>query len=181
MREVHFRHRLAFFRHMVISGALAPILLPVEGPSRRALELVNQGVGIGVEFGPSALERLVSVAELSEQSVYERKSLRRTAEGIEFVLLNPPLRMGAYYSIRLSWDGAEVDPGRWTVSVGNEPPRLGSSIDRANPITLPVGIRSRVRAELGKKPAGTHTVGLEFLNVAIPPRVWMSFRERVAQ
>jgi hypothetical protein len=179
MPDAHFRRRLAFVRHVVVTSGFAPTLIPLEGPLNRVFGLVKEGMGITFEFGPSSLERLVSVAEFSEQSVYEKESLRRTATGVEFVLLNPPLRMGAYYAVRVHWDGSLVDPSHWSIAIGDEPARPGREIDRAHPITFPVGVRSRVRLDMPDVPGGSHRVGLEFQNVAIPPRVWMEFHDRV--
>ena len=179
MPDSHLRRNLGYMRHLVRTGGFAPSLLPFEGPINRAVGLIKDGIGIGFEFGPTSLERLVSVAELSEESVYERDSLHRTPSGVEFVLLNPPLRMGAYYAIDVQWDDSPVQRDHWSVAIEEDPPRLGSSIDRAHPFTFPVGVRSHVRLDLAQVDSGSHRVRMDFRNIAVPPRVWMDFHERV--
>src|SRR5271170_2033022 len=90
------------------------------------LRLAGEAVGLGWDFGLDALEALTWVARTVEGSVYVPGSLTRTATGVRFALANPPLRIGAFSSVRVLVDGTPVPPdrvrvrhvpvGSWTVT-----------------------------------------------------------------
>ena len=147
---------------------------------RGDLSLLRQGVGVAVAFGFRSLEGLVSVAELLEKAVYEPRSLRRTSTGIAFTILNPPLRMGAFRSARLLWDGADLPPRTALLRTGASPdPVFFDSIDTAHPIEIPVGARTVVELRVPSVAAGRHRVRLELRSVAIPPLVWFEFSDEL--
>ena len=151
------------------------------GHFRMDLKVVRQGLRIFWEYGFQPLEEMVRVAELLEHSVYEKGSLTLLDGHVEFVLLNPPLRMGAFSSIRASMDGTPVPTDRAGVMI--EPartPRKLSTLSRQDPLTLPVGARSRFWLEAAGVGPGDHTIRLELQSVAIPPRVWLEFSDHLA-
>lgn len=128
------------------------------------------------EFGARSLEGLTRIAELIEHSVYEAGSLTRTAEGISFTLLNPPLRMGAFSEIRVLWDGSRLPPDDVSiVLVGGAAPIPSGAISPVRPLTVPVGQRTTVRMAMAPPAPGPHRVRLELRSVAIPPLVWFEF------
>lgn len=145
---------------------------------RGDLSLLRQGVDVAIGFGVRSLGGLVSVAELLESSVYERGSLTATPSGFSFTFLNPPLRMGAFSALRLSWNGARVPPEDAQVrTTGSAQPRSFASVDRAHPFVLPVGARTHFEVHLPRAEPGTQRVRLELESVAIPPLVWFEFAE----
>ena len=145
---------------------------------RLDLSLVRQGVTIGYQFGVRSIEELGRIAELVERSVYERHSLTRTPEGLRFTLLNPPLRMGAFSSLGLLLDGVPLPPERSWVRTGREDRRSFSSVDRDHPVTLPIGSRTTIEAEVSPSAnKGAIRVRLDLRSVAIPPRVWFEFTD----
>ncbi len=144
------------------------------------LDVVRQGLHLLVSFGLRPLEEMTRVAELLEHSVYQRGSLSVEAGRVSFVLLNPPLRMGAFSRITLSWDGTPIPPERSSVVVGGSgPPRPLSDLSRERPLVLPVGERTRFWFEPPVVSEGTHAVRLDLQSVAIPPRVWFEFHDRL--
>jgi hypothetical protein len=149
------------------------------GRLRGDLALAREGVEVAVGFGARSLEGLVDVAELLEHSVYEPQSLRRTPEGFGFVLLNPPLRMGAFSSVRLLWDGTPVASGHGAILLPDAPPRPLESIVRGDPVTLPVGRRTRFTVRAEDVANGRHHVRLELQSIAVPPLVWFEFSDEL--
>lgn len=143
------------------------------------LSVFRQGLSVGFEFGSRALAHLAAVAELIEKNVYEPGSLRLNEGVVEFVLLNPPLRMGAFSAIRVSIDAAKLPE----VAIHFDPGEQGAwvradAVSRQTPLFLPVGRRTRVRLEVHPSPApGVHHLHLEFQSVAIPPLVWLEFQD----
>jgi len=146
---------------------------------RGDLALLREGVEVAVGFGVRSLEGLVDVAELLEHSVYEPRSLRSTGDGFCFTLLNPPLRMGAFSSVRLLWNGSEVDPTRAALAVGRSAARPLGSIAAASPVTLPIGERVRFSVHAAPVEPGRHRVRLELQSVAVPPLVWLEFADEM--
>jgi len=143
------------------------------------LSIARQGITLGAEFGPQTLEALLWVAETVEESVYERSSLARDADGFKFALSNPPLRVGAFSAVRLRLDGAAVDPSRVSMRTraGGEWRSVGS-IDADDP----VGLRSGERIEIAVRsepspPRAPVRIRLELECPAIPPLVWMEVDE----
>jgi hypothetical protein len=144
------------------------------------LSLLRQGIRIGWEFGIQSIAELARVGELVERSVYEPSSLATAPGGIRFTLLNPPLRMGAFSSIRLYWDRRPVASEDLAfVPEGSLSPVLGTAVTKETPFVLPVGQRTEVRATVGDVAAGRHEVRLELQSVAIPPVVWFEFADQV--
>jgi hypothetical protein len=147
------------------------------------LSLVAQGLRLGVEFGTHSVEALLWVAETVEEGVYEAKSLRWTAEGLEFALDNPPLRVGAFTSLVIRWDGSVVPADRiqWRSGPGTEW-RPAESISAAAPLRLAPGDRTEFRLFGERGPRDREiTVRLELHTPAIPPRVWFEFTERAEE
>jgi hypothetical protein len=143
------------------------------------LSLLRQGLSVGVEFGAHSLEALLWVAETVEQSVYERGSLTRTPEGLRFWLNNPPLRVGAFSSLRVAIDGTHVPAERARVRGGPGLPwRTLTEISGERPLELRPGERTEVAVE-GVPSAGVRelTVRLELQSTAIPPLVWFEFTD----
>lgn len=144
------------------------------------LSLVRQGFRLGVEFGTQSIEALLWVAETVEEGVYESHSLRRTEDGLEFALDNPPLRVGAFESLSVRVDGTVLDPARVRFRAAPGAPwRLGSSITPATPWCLAPGDRTefRLEGEIGSSGEET-TVRLELRTAAVPPLVWLEFTDR---
>ncbi|MCI4360561.1 MAG: hypothetical protein L3J91_02570 [Thermoplasmata archaeon] len=144
---------------------------------RGDLSLIKQGVEVAVGFGVRTLEGLAELGELLEHSVYEPRSLARTPDGCRFILLNPPLRMGAFSSVRIFLDGAPVDPSRVGIDGPDGIARSIDSVTAASPITLPIGLRSRFAVRATTVPAGRHRLRIELQSVAIPPLVWFEFED----
>ncbi len=144
-----------------------------------ALSLVRQGLSVGREFGMHSLEALLWVAETVEESVYVPRSLVRNAEGLSFILANPPLRVGAFSSLRFWVDRVEVPSAR--VRLGTGSPRVWRTaveISGAAPLELRPGEPTEVA--LDQVATGVErevTVRLELQSVAIPPLVWFEFTE----
>ncbi len=152
------------------------------GHLRTDLSLLRQGASLAREFGFRSLEGLTRIAELIERSVYEPRSLTRTAEGVVFTLLNPPLRMGAFERLSVLWDGRPVPPGSVTLALpGAGGRRSCAEISRAAPVTIPVGQRTTVHLALEPPAAGPHHVRLELRSVAIPPLVWFEFSDSLSE
>lgn len=147
------------------------------------LGLARQGFELGWDFGMQALAEMGRVAELVEHAVYQQGSLGASPPGapgrVGFILRNPPLRVGAFSSVRLLWDGVPVDPDRSGVLVaGTGTWRKFSGVGPESPLSLPVGVRSTFALEPPTTAlAGTHQVRMELESVAIPPRVWFEFTD----
>jgi hypothetical protein len=158
-------------------GPEAPGVGVRTGRLRGDLALLTQGVEVAVGFGVRSLEGLVDVAELLEHSVYEPKSLRRTSRGFAFTLLNPPLRMGAFSSIRVLWNDVAVDPNCVALSLPGGVRRDLRSVGRDTPVTLPVGQRAHLEVTADRVDRGRHRLRLELQSVAVPPLVWFEFSD----
>lgn len=144
------------------------------------LGLVRQGISIGWRFGADALEEMGRVAELLERSVYEAGSLHRAPGGVAFTWRNPPLRMGAFRSVRATVDGAEADAARATVWPGRAgTPVPFRSVTPERPLVLPIGERTDFFLPVDGRVSSRPTVRVELRSVAIPPLVWYEFRERL--
>lgn len=146
------------------------------------LELAREGMLIGWDYGRRPLVELARTAEYIERSVYRKGSLRREANRVIFELRNAPLRQGAFGRVRLFLDGAPVDPERATIHPRDAPaPRTLAEIRPEAPVVLRPGVE--VRLEIGTGPVrtvGTEvTVRMELESVAIPPLVWLEFRDRL--
>ena len=147
---------------------------------RGDVSLLRQGIALVAEFGLRSAERLGHVAEFLERSVYLPGSLSSTATGASFVLLNPPLRIGAFSALRLFWDGEPVSQGRVYLQRAGDPlEQAFSDFSRDQPVALVAGQRLRFRVDLGGAVRGSHRVRLELFNVAIPPKVWFEFSDEV--
>jgi hypothetical protein len=144
-----------------------------------ALSLVRQGISVGREFGLHSLEALLWVAETVEESVYVPRSLTRSAQGLSFVLANPPLRVGAFSSLRLWVDRVEVPSAR--VRVGSGYPRVwktATEFTGSAPLELRPGEPTEILLEqVSTSGEREVTVRLELQSVAIPPLVWFEFTE----
>lgn len=144
-----------------------------------ALSLVRQGLSVGREFGVHSLEALLWVAETVEESVYVPRSLVRNDRGLAFTLANPPLRAGAFSSLRLWVDRVEVSSG--AVRVGKGSPRvwrIASEINESAPLELRPGEPTEVSLDRVSTGAEREvTVRLELQNIAIAPLVWFEFTE----
>lgn len=141
--------------------------------------LLRQGLSVEREFGRHSLEALVSIAETIEQSVYERGSLTRTANGFTFCLNNPPLRLGAFSSLHLILDQVPISPER--VRLRSRPGRTWrelTDLSREQPLDLGPGARIEFAVDR-PLPEGTKDLGirLEFQSIAIPPLVWFEFSD----
>lgn len=143
------------------------------------LSLLRQGLSIERVFGRHSLEALVSVAETIEESVYERGSLARTPNGFSFRLSNPPLRIGAFSSLRLIVDDAPVTAERVRLRGGRGLPwRSTADISKEHPLALAPGDRIEFAVE-DTLPEGAPElrIRLELQSTAIPPLVWFEFRD----
>ena len=135
---------------------------------------------LGVQFGTHSVEALLWVAETVEEGVYAAGSLRRTTEGLAFVLDNPPLRVGRFTSVVLRVNGDAVPAGRVRLRVGEGSSwRTAASIDAVAPLDLGPGDRLEfgLLGVFGQG-AASITVRLELRTPAIPPLVWFEFDER---
>jgi hypothetical protein len=143
------------------------------------LSLARQVLALGVEFGAHSLEALVWVARTVEESVYVAGSLARTPTGFRFALANPPLRTGAFSSVRVLVDGRPIPSDHVRLRPGPLAPwRTVSSIGPDRPLELRAGTPTEFEADwrLGPKPTPL-TIRLELQSVAIPPLVWLEFRQ----
>jgi hypothetical protein len=143
------------------------------------MSAVRQGLTLNVEFGSHSIEALIWVAETVEEGVYEPHSLSRTEDGLTFALDNPPLRVGAFTSVRLLVDSREIpaERVRFRRDAGS-PWRSADTVAPGHPWELAPGVRTEfwvagAFAE-GSEPI---SVRLELRTPAIPPRVWFEFTE----
>lgn len=148
---------------------------------RLDLSLLRQAVDLERESGFASLEELARLGDFLEHAFYEHGSLRPVERGVEFRLLNPPLRMGAFRSARVAFDGRAVAPGDVFVEVEGASPRALSEVDLARPLTIPSGRPSTFTLQLDAPPRRLvhHAVRLELASVAIPPIVWIEFTDRL--
>lgn len=147
------------------------------------LSLVRQGLTLGVQFGTHSVEALLWVAETVEEGVYEAGSLRRTAEGISFALDNPPLRVGAFTSLRVRVGEAEVTGDRIRIRPGPGTAwRTAASVGPDAPFHLGPGDRSEfdLVGEFGSVRESV-TVRIELRTPAVPPLVWFEFAEPIGE
>ena len=143
--------------------------------------LLKEAVSLIREFGLASAERLAHVAEFLERSVYAPKSLHATADGVGFSLLNPPLRVGAFSALRVSWDGTSLPAGQVFVRrAGEAVERPASDIAEGRPIDLLPGQRIDFRLAGVPTSSGHHRVRLELQNIAVPPLVWFEFTDQIA-
>ncbi len=147
---------------------------------RADLSLLREGVDVAVGFGVRSLEGLGGVAEFLEHAVYEPRSFRAIDQGVTFTLRNPPLRMGAFGSIRVGVDGVWTPPSQVSVHPGDAPAPIPlDQVDRDRPVTLPIGLRTAFVLR-GVDPTPRRArVRLELLSVAIPPLVWYEFEDEL--
>ena len=141
--------------------------------------LARQGLSIGVEYGLQALEALTWVAETVEESVYEAGSLSRSGADLRFAIDNPPLRVGAFRSVRVLVDRIPVPAERVRLRPGAGTPwRSSDGITADAPVLLGPGDRLEFLL-IGAAPPrrGTVTVRLELETPAIPPTVWLVLRD----
>jgi hypothetical protein len=151
-------------------------------PLRLEFSLLRQGVSVGWEFGARSLEELAAVGEFLEHCVYEPGSLRRAPDGLAFTLRNPPLRMGAFSSIRVLLDGVAVPAGSVTLlGEGATTGRRTEAIDPAHPFAFAFGRRTEFHLRVDPPAPGDHRIRLELQSVAVPPLVWFEFAEPVAE
>lgn len=145
------------------------------------LSLLRQGLSVEREFGRHSLEALVSIAETIEDSVYERGSLTRTLNGFTFCLNNPPLRIGAFSSLRLILDETPIPAERVRFRGGpGHAWRELAEISRERSLDLGPGARIEfaVGVPLPEDAKGPR-VRLELQSIAIPPLVWFEFTDTV--
>lgn len=143
--------------------------------------LLRQGLSLEREFGTQSLSALISLADLVENSVYELGSLAPIPGGLAFRLHNPPLRAGAFSSLRLVVNGLPVPAARARLRPAEDQPwRTFDDISSERPLSLRPGDRSEFAADVpiavGAKEC---TIRLEFQSVAIPPLVWIEFTDQL--
>ena len=145
------------------------------GLLREALSLIR-------EFGFHSTERLAHVAAFLERSVYAPHSLHALPGGVGFTLLNPPLRVGAFSSVRIAWDGQRLPAEQFFVrGEGQAIERSASDISISRPLELRPGQRVSFRLAGVPAGAGPHRVRLELQSIAIPPLVWFEFSDPIAE
>lgn len=150
------------------------------GLIRGDIGLLRQGISVVSEFGLRSAGRLAYVADFLERSVYAPKSLRTVPEGVGFTLLNPPLRVGAFSSVRVAWDGTFLPSGRAFVrGEGHAIDRALADIDGHRPIELRPGERVDFRLTGVPVVSGLHRIRLELQNIAVPPLVWFEFADTI--
>jgi hypothetical protein len=142
--------------------------------------LVRQGLAIEGQFGVHPLEALIWVARTVEESIYQPRSFVRTPTGIAFTLANPPLRSGAFSSLRIGVNGQPPSAEHIRVRSGATGPwRVASTFSRADPLELRPGEPTEYEVDVALVGVPHRfTVRLEFQSVAIPPLVWIEFTDR---
>jgi hypothetical protein len=144
--------------------------------------IIRQGLSLVSEFGVRSAERLAYVADFLERSVYAPNSLRVVQDGVGFTLLNPPLRVGAFSSLRVAWDGAFHPPDRAFVRAeGHSIDRALADIDASRPVELRPGERVDIRLTEIPVDSLEHRVRLELQNIAVPPLVWFEFADTISE
>ena len=151
------------------------------GALRSDLALLQQGLELGWKYGLGSLEELARTAWELEHGIYRVGSLLRTPAGVRFDLRNPPLRIGAFRSVAVGWDGRAVPPDRGWVATDRAPAlRPLSSVGPDRPLELEVGEGSRFEIALSEDPGrGPHAVRIEWRSVAVPPLIWLEFTDSV--
>lgn len=148
------------------------------------LQMAKEGILLGWHFGARSLGELVRIANYIETSVYERGSLVRVPDGIGFRLTNPPLRLGAFHRAVLWVNGRAIPPEEVTVRTDGSPEfRRFTDLSPSRPLALLPGHPTEFRVHLDPPPGwGSRLLlRLELHNVAIPPPVWLQFRDRVGR
>lgn len=146
------------------------------------LELAREGLLLGWRFGARSVGELARIGVYIQRSVYERGSLLQRPDGFSFRLPNPPLRLGAFGSLRLALDGIPLAPeATWVRTEPAREPRPASTIDREHPLLLLPGVPLEIGARRDPPPSVGSTLSVRIVlgNIAIPPPVWMEFRDRV--
>jgi hypothetical protein len=144
--------------------------------------LLRESISMVREFGLHSVDHLLHVAEFLEKSVYGPHSLHSLPGGAGFTLLNPPLRVGAFSTIRVAWDGKFVPPEQAFVRAqGHAVERSVADITPLRPIEMRPGQRIDFRLSGVPTGPGHHRVRIEFQNIAIPPLVWFEFVDSVAE
>jgi hypothetical protein len=150
------------------------------GHFRGDVGLLRESISLIAEFGLRSAARLAYVAEFLERSVYAPKSLRAVPGGVRFSLLNPPLRVGAFSSVRVAWDGTFCPGERaFLLAEGHSIERSLSDIDLSRPVELRPGQRTDFRLLDVPAGSGSHRVRLELTNIAVPPLVWFEFVDTI--
>lgn len=148
------------------------------------LRLAGEAATLGIGFGGRTLLELARIAEYIERSVYVPGSFVRRPGGFRFHLANPPLRLGAFGAAEIHRDGVSLPSDRLWVQPGpSEPWRALSTLSRSAPLVLapgrPVAFEARGGPELVE--GRSYSVRLTLHSVAIPPPVWIEFRERIGR
>jgi hypothetical protein len=145
------------------------------------VSLVRQGIALEVGFGTRSLEAFLWVAEAIEEGVVAADSLTVSNGTLAFELTNPPLRVGAFRSVRATVDGRAVPPERLRFRPGaGHAWRSAPSVSLEGPLEMVPGRSTEFAIDGAGVPAGTRTtVRLELESVAIPPLVWVEFSEDV--
>ncbi len=145
--------------------------------------LLRQGIALELRFGSHSLEAMAELAETIETSLYVPGSLVTQAGGLALTLANPPLRVGAFESVRALVDGQPVPASRLRVRVGETGPWIpAAAIGPTSPLALGPGVRTEWAIDgIARTPGARVTIRFEFRNVAIPPLVWCELQERVGE
>ena len=145
------------------------------------LSLVRQGIALEVGYGGRSIEALLWIAETVEEAVYAPGSLALREGTLTFSLANPPLRVGAFRSVRLTVEGRPVAPERLRFRVGEgQPWRTAADLSATAPLQLAPGRPIEFAAAgVGPLSVARPTVRLELESVAIPPLVWLEFADEV--
>jgi hypothetical protein len=150
------------------------------GHFRGDVGLLRESLSLIAEFGVHSTARLAYVADFLERSVYAPKSLHAVPGGVLFTLLNPPLRVGAFSSVRVAWDGTFLPGERaFLRPEGHSIERSLSDIDLSQPVELRPGQRMDFRLLDVPAASGSHRVRLELTNIAVPPLVWFEFVDTI--
>lgn len=150
------------------------------GSFSHLLSAARQGFELGFEHGAHSVEALLWVAETVEESVYRSGSLLGGPDGLRFVLSNPPLRGGAFSALRLRVNGAAVAPDRFRVrTAGMADWRPAATLSKAAPVEIVAGRPVEFGAAVSLPVGAPAEVRLELECPAIPPLVWVEFRDIV--
>lgn len=145
------------------------------------VSLLRQGIALEVGFGSRSLEAFLWVAEAIEEGVVAPESLSESNGTLAFELTNPPLRVGAFRSVRATVDGRAVSSEQLRFRPGpGHPWRLARSVSLEGPLEMAPGRTIEFAIDgSGARAGAKTTVRLEFESVAIPPLVWVEFSEHV--
>jgi hypothetical protein len=140
--------------------------------------LIREGYRIEREFGLATMESLAEIGELLEQSVVGPSGAWRGPTGIEFDLLNPPLRDGAFGGVTVRCNGAAVPPGRVRFRPGEGTAwRTAAGVTTQAPLIWRPGESIQwVLDDVDPPNDRPVTIRLELASVAIPPTVWVEFQ-----